>query len=190
MDDIWDSSITEDEPDIFGGDSLDDFFMMVDGMDDNKSERRSSLQSFMQAFQSEYQSSNPNQHPNVQYRLTPPKPIKPSLQDMIPRMVSPDLPRQTTVQQSGMPSSPDNLQELYMNSLRKLAASMKRSEITRKEILRQRQHLEDVHSSLLNPNEGFVSNSNTKGFFQGSPTMDSAESRNQVWSFLKSHQAC
>jgi hypothetical protein len=77
----------------------------------------------------------------------------------IPRLISP--------MEEGGRKSPSDVQEQYMNTLQKLAASMQRSEMTRKELLRHRTADKQGHQTLLQ---------------SGAP-----ESRIQLWSFIEAH---
>jgi hypothetical protein len=77
----------------------------------------------------------------------------------IPRLISPMA--------EGGRKSPSDVQEQYMTTLQKLAASMQRSEMTRKELLRHQTADKQGHQRLLQ---------------SGAP-----ESRIQLWSFIEAH---
>lgn len=101
------------------------------------------------------------------YPLTPPT-YKNSYLGDLPAMVSPD--RSVSSEHS---ISEDELREQYNCTLRKLADSMRRSEATRFELLRQQETSRGSTPSpaAKSPNDVFMS----------------TESRSQLWTFINAH---
>jgi hypothetical protein len=129
---------------------------------------------------------------------TPPRQTLSSCQGAQPPMVSPEitLPMKVSLPFHFSPpevavSALPNVQELqyqYKETLQKLAASMRRSEVTRSEIIRQ-QKMSVERVSPRSQTNNISMDIDAHDFFSGSSgtLADLANSRHQVWSFIESH---
>lgn len=169
-DEIWDYAMNMEDPfsslpaPPTADDNIDDFLMIVDGMDEDPS-----AMGLLDNHPLSNSASSDLQLPDdSRYPMTPPT-FKNSYLGDLPPMVSPDLPESS----SKHAISEDELREQYNCTLQKLADSMRRSEATRFELLRQQQMVGAfAPPTAKNPNDVFMS----------------TESRSQLWTFIHAHK--
>jgi hypothetical protein len=155
IEDTWEPEILIDDPfseessTLSEEDNFDDFQMLVDDLDKECPSTSQTVEHDM------FDLNEVQVHP-----ITPEYSLKPTYQRALPPMVSPGVWENAT--DSTVAPSCD---ELYEETLTKLANSMRRSELTRKHIIHQRQLVGD-HSM----------------------TEYTDESRSRMWSFIEAHQ--
>lgn len=174
-DEIWDYAMTMNMEDPFSSlvtpsaddDEDDDFLMIVDDMDDED-------RSEMSVLDTHRLSSNSASFDDLElpedscYPMTPPT-FKNSYLGDLPPMVSPDMS-----ESSENAIGEGELREQYNCTLQKLADSMRRSEATRFELLRQQQLADATTPPVTptkNPDDVFLSTA----------------SRSQLWTFIHAH---
>jgi hypothetical protein len=201
--DAWKEHLPESDP-LDMEDTFEDLLMIVDDLED-KTETSFILpeDNSMQLLHEEVTSyfEPPMYESDCHRPETPPRQAMSSCQGAQPPMVSPEITLSMKVslpvhfsppevEITALPIRVRDLQYQYKETLQKLAASMRRSEVTRSEIIRQQKlALERVVSPTSQTNN-ISMDIDAHAFFSGSSgtlASDLANSRHQVWSFIESH---
>jgi hypothetical protein len=165
-DDIWDYAMNMEDPfSAAANDNNDDFLLIDDDMDmDHDPSEMGLLDNHPLSSSASFDLQLPE---DSAYPTTPPTFKNSYLGELPPMPSMPSMVSPNSSESSKHSISEDELREQYNCTLQKLADSMRRSEATRFELLRQ----SPTSTDDKNPSDVFMS----------------TESRSQLWTFIHAH---